>query len=76
MLVFAHLGEGLGIEEVGVGIEGVEHTRNRAAVDGLINLVGVEVFGVVLLDDGIDVGEGVQESRGGWTRRMPTAQPP
>ena len=32
---FAHLGEGLGIEEVGVGIEGVQHARDRAVIDRL-----------------------------------------
>ena len=40
MLVFAHLGEGLGIVEIGVRIEGVEHARDGAVVDGLVGLVG------------------------------------
>ena len=60
VLVFAHLGEGLGIVEVGVGIEDVEHAGDGAVVDGLVGLVGVEVLGVVLLDEGVDVGEGVE----------------
>ena len=60
VLVFAHLREGLGVVEVGVGIEHVEHAGDGAVVDGLVDLVGVEVLGVVLLDDGVDIGEGVQ----------------
>ena len=76
VLVFAHLGEGLGVVEVGVGIQGVEHARDGAVVDGLVGLVRVELLGVVLLDDGVDVGEGSAGCRGGWTRRMRTAQRP
>jgi len=43
-----------------VGIEGVKHARDGAVVDGLVGLVGVQGLGVVLLDEGIDVGEGVK----------------
>ena len=66
VLVFAHLREGLWIVEVGVGIEDVEHGRDGAVVDGFVGLVGGELFGVVLLDDGVDVGEAVERvAKGG-----------
>ena len=77
VLVFAHLGEGLGVIEVGVGVQGVEHARDGAVVDGLVGLVGVQLVGVVLLDDGVDVGEGpeavAQGGLVGWrTGRRPS----
>ncbi len=53
-LVFAQQRVGLGIEEIGVRIEHVQHARDRAVVDGL---VGIHRLGVVLLDEGVDVGE-------------------
>src|SRR5580658_7319187 len=56
-LVFAHQGIGLWIEEIRVRIEGVEHARNRAVVDGLVR---VHRLGVVLLYDGVDVSELLQ----------------
>ncbi len=60
VLVFAHLGEGLWIVEVGVWIEDVEHARDGSVVDGLVGLIGVERFGVVLFDQGVDAGEGME----------------
>jgi len=60
VLILAHLSEGLGIVEVGVGIENVKHAGNGAVVDGLIGFVGVEGLGVVLLDKRVDVGKGVE----------------
>ena len=60
VLIFAHLSEGLGIVKVGMRIQGVEHGRNGAVVDGLIRFVAGELFGVVLLDDGVDVSEVVE----------------
>ncbi len=51
VLVLAHLGEGLGVVEVGVGVEDVEHARDGAVVDGLVGLVGGHRLGVVLLDE-------------------------
>ena len=70
VLVFAHLGEGLWIVEVGVRIEDVEHARDGAVVDGLVGLVGGQLLRVVLLDEGVDAGEGVQAvTEGGLIRR-------
>ena len=60
VLVFAHLGVGLGVVEVGVRVEDVQHARDGAVVDGLVGLVGVHGLGVVLLDERVDVGEGVE----------------
>ena len=47
-LVFAHQRVGLGIEEIGVRIERVQHAGNRAVVDGLVR---VHRLGVVVLDE-------------------------
>ena len=60
VLVFAHLGEGLWVVEVGVGVEDVEHPGDSAVVDGAVDFIGVEGLGVVLLDEGVDVGELVE----------------
>jgi len=60
VLVLAHLGKSFGVVEVRMGIEDVKHAWNRAIVDSLVGLVRVEGFCVVLLDQGIDVGEGVE----------------
>ena len=57
VLVFAHLGEGLGVVEVGVRVEDVEHARDGAVVDDLVGAIRVQGIGVVLLDDGVNVGE-------------------
>ncbi len=56
-LVFAHQRVGLGIEEIRVRIERVQHARNRSVIDGL---VGVHRLGVVVLDQGVNVGELLQ----------------
>ena len=56
-LVFAHQRVRLGIEEIRVRIERVQHARNRPVVDGLIR---VHRFGVVVLNQRIDVGELLQ----------------
>lgn len=60
VLVFAHLGEGLGVVEVGVGVEDVEHAGDGPVVDGLVGLLGVELICIILLDEGVDVGEGME----------------
>ena len=60
VLVLAHLGEGFGVVEVGVWIKDVEHAGDGTVVDGFVGLVGVEGLGVVLLDEGVDIGEGVE----------------
>ena len=57
VLIFAHLGEGLGVVEIGVRVQHMQHAGDGAVVDGLVNLVLVQRLGVVLLDDGVDVGE-------------------
>ena len=59
-LVFAHLGIGLGIVEVGVRIEHAQHAGNRAVVDGGVGLVAGDGLGVVLLHQRVHVGEGLQ----------------
>ena len=59
-LVFAHLGVGLGIVEVGVRIEHAQHAGNGAVVDGGVGLVALDGLGVVLLDHRVDVGERLQ----------------
>src|SRR4029077_586697 len=47
----------LGIEEIGVRVERVQHAGNRAVIDGLVR---VDRFGVVVLDDLVDLGELLQ----------------
>jgi len=42
------------IKEIRMGIENAKHSRNRAVIDGL---VGVHGLGVIVLDEGVDVGE-------------------
>ncbi len=56
-LLFSQQGIRLGIEEVGVRIERVQHARNRAVIDGLVR---VDRLGVVVLDDLIDLSELLQ----------------
>ena len=53
-LIFAQQRVGLGIKEIGVRIEHVQHARNGAVVNGL---VGVHRLGIVLLDQAVHVGE-------------------
>src|SRR5262249_46457243 len=53
-LIFSQERVRLGIEEVGVGIEHVQHARDGAVVNGL---VGVYRFGIVLLDDVVNGSE-------------------
>ena len=60
VLVLTHLRVGLGVVEVGVGVKNVEHAGDGTVVDGLVGLVGVHRLGVVLLDEGVDVGEGAK----------------
>ena len=80
-LVLAHQGIRLGIEEIRMRIERVQHPGNRTVVDGL---VGIHRFGIIVLDEGIDIGEllqavldvGVARRRRGccpvrWAKRMP-----
>ena len=59
-LVFAHLGVGLGIVEVGVRVEHAQHAGDGAVVDGGVGLVAVDGLGVVLLHQGVDVGKGLE----------------
>ncbi len=59
-LVFAHLGIGLGIVEIGVGIEHPEHARDGAVVDRGVGLVAMNGLGVVLFHQSVNVGEGLQ----------------
>src|SRR5205823_119766 len=66
VLVLTHLGIGLWVIEVGMRVEDVEHSGNGAVVDGLVGLICVHRFGVVMLDQRIDNGEGVERvSQGG-----------
>ena len=60
MLVFAHLGVGLGIVEVRVRVQHAQHAGNRPVIDGQVGLVAVDRLGVVLLHQRIHVGEGFQ----------------
>src|SRR5579859_2568647 len=53
-LVFAHERVRLGIKEIGVRIERVQHAWDGAVVYGL---VGVHRFGIVLLNQGVHVSE-------------------
>ena len=56
-LVFAHERVGLGIKEIGVRVERMQHAGDGAVVDCLIR---IHRLGVVILDEGIDVGELLQ----------------
>src|SRR5437868_8738323 len=56
-LCYPKQGIGLGIEEIGMGIEGVEHARDGTVVD---RFVRVYRLSIVLLDDVINLGEGVE----------------
>ncbi len=60
MLILAHFGVGLGVIEIGVGVEHAQHARDSAVVDGRIGLVALDGIRVVLLDDGVYVGERLQ----------------
>src|SRR5579872_523116 len=53
-LILAHQCIGFGIEEIRVGIERVQHSRDSAVVDRLIR---VNRLGIVLFDDGVNIGE-------------------
>ena len=57
MLVLPHLGIGLRVVEVRVRVENMQHPRNGAVVNNLVDLVAVELVGVVVFHDGVDVGE-------------------
>ena len=46
--------EGAGVQKVGMGIERAQHARDGAVVDGT---VGVHWIGIVLLDNGKNLGE-------------------
>ncbi len=59
-LVFAQAGVGLGIVEVRVRVEDLQHAGDGAVVDGVVGLVAGDGLGVVLLDQRVDVGEGLQ----------------
>ena len=70
VLLFAHLRVCLRIVEVGMGVERVQHARDGSIVDGLVAAVGVHLFGVVLLYDGVDGGEGLERvAQGGLVGR-------
>ena len=56
-LLFPQQGVGLGIEETGVRIEGVQHARDGPIIDGFIR---VHRLGVVLLDNVVDLGKRLQ----------------
>ncbi len=59
-LIFAQVGVGLGIVEVRVRVEHLQHAGNGAVVDGVVGLVAGDGLGVVLLDERVDVGEGLE----------------
>ena len=56
-LIFAQQGIGLGIKEIGVRIEHVQHARDGAVVDGLVRIYRL---GVVLFHHVVNSGELVQ----------------
>ena len=56
-MIFPQQGIRLGIEEVGVRIEHVQHARNCTVVDGFVR---IHWLSVILLDDVIDLGELLQ----------------
>ena len=56
-LLFAQHRIRLGIEEVRVRVERVQHARDGAVIDGLVR---VHRLGIVLLDDVVHLGKGVQ----------------
>ena len=60
VLVFLHPGVGFGVVEAGVGIEGVQHLRDSAVVDGFVGHIAGEGLSVVLRDDVIDRAEGLE----------------
>ena len=53
-LVLAHQRVGLGIKEVRVRVERVQHPGDRAVVNGLIS---IHRLGVILLDESVNIGE-------------------
>ena len=59
-LLLAHPGVGLGVVEGGVRVKHAQHAGNRSVVDGGVGLVAVNRLGVVLLDQRVDVGEGLE----------------
>src|SRR5579875_3779640 len=56
-LLLAQGGIGLRVEKVGVRVKYAQHAGDGAVIDGL---VGIDLLGVVLLDDAIDVAERAQ----------------
>ena len=56
-LVLAHQRVGLGIEEIRVWIERMQHPRDSPVVDGLVR---IDRLGIVILDNRIDVRELLQ----------------
>ncbi len=60
VLIFAHLRVRLGIVEVRVRIQHVQHVGDRAVVDHLVNLVGRELVRIVRLHHRVHIGELVQ----------------
>ena len=76
-LFFAEERVGLGIEEIRMGIEGMQHARNRAVIDGFVS---VDWLSVVLLDDVEHLGERLQAvpnvgvAVGQWGRSIPLCE--
>ena len=70
MLVLAHLRVRLWIVEVRVRVQDVQHVRNRAVVNDLVDLFAVELVRVVAFHHGVHVSELVQAvPHGGFIRR-------
>ena len=59
-LIFAEAGVGLGIVEVRVRVEHLQHAGDGAVVDGVIGLVAGDGLGVVLLYERIDISKGLE----------------
>ncbi len=59
-LIFAQAGVGLGIVEVRVRVEHLQHAGDGAVVDGVIGLVAGDGLGVILLYQRVDVGKGLE----------------
>src|ERR1700683_2685352 len=53
-LVLAHQRVGFRIEEIRVRVKRVQHARDGSVIDSLVRVYGLRV---VVLDDGVDVGE-------------------
>ncbi len=81
LLLFAQQGERLRIEEVGVRIQGPEHSRNRSVVDGLVFVDGIGVVGLYRIEylgeqteAVLDVGVGGRGGRPAWSSKPPAKQ--